>query len=299
MSVAPERGVLGIRRHFTTPGIDPYDEIDWDVRTSRLVDHRDGSVAFEQDGVEVPSDWSVNATNILAQKYFRGPLDGPGRESSLRQVADRVAGTIADWGRRDGYFSDEDEAEAFAAELRYLIVTQRAAFNSPVWFNIGVPGVPQQASACFILSVEDQMSSILNWYVEEGTIFKGGSGAGVNLSAIRSSREALKGGGQASGPVSFMRGADASAAPSRAEARPAAPPRWSSSTSTIRTSRSSSGARPTRSARSGSWPTPDLMSDSTAPTATRSCIRTPTTPSASRTGSWRLSRPTPTGTSRR
>jgi len=211
MSVAPERGVLGIRRHFTTPGIDPYDEIDWDVRTSRLVDHRDGSVAFEQDGVEVPSDWSVNATNILAQKYFRGPLDGPGRESSLRQVADRVAGTIADWGRRDGYFSDEDEAEAFAAELRYLIVTQRAAFNSPVWFNIGVPGVPQQASACFILSVEDQMSSILNWYVEEGTIFKGGSGAGVNLSAIRSSREALKGGGQASGPVSFMRGADASA----------------------------------------------------------------------------------------
>ena len=211
MSVAPERGVLGIRRHFTTPGIDPYDEIDWDVRTSRLVDHRDGSVAFQQDGVEVPSGWSVNATNILAQKYFRGPLDGPGRESSLRQVADRVAGTIADWGRRDGYFSDDDEAEAFAAELRYLIVSQRAAFNSPVWFNIGVPGVPQQASACFILSVEDQMSSILNWYVEEGTIFKGGSGAGVNLSAIRSSREALKGGGQASGPVSFMRGADASA----------------------------------------------------------------------------------------
>jgi len=211
MSVAPERGVLGIRRHFTTPGIDPYDEIDWDVRTSRLVDHRDGSVAFQQDGVEVPSDWSVNATNILAQKYFRGPLDGPGRESSLRQVADRVAGTIADWGRRDGYFSDDHEAEAFAAELRYLIVTQRAAFNSPVWFNIGVPGVPQQASACFILSVEDQMSSILNWYVEEGTIFKGGSGAGVNLSAIRSSKEALKGGGEASGPVSFMRGADASA----------------------------------------------------------------------------------------
>ena len=211
MSIAPERGILGIRRHFTTPGIDPYDEIDWEVRTSRLVDHRDGSVAFQQDDVEVPADWSLNATNILAQKYFRGPLDGPDRESSLRQVADRVAGTIADWGRRDGYFADVDEAEAFAAELRYLVVTQRAAFNSPVWFNIGVPGVPQQASACFILSVEDQMSSILNWYVEEGTIFKGGSGAGVNLSVIRSSREALRGGGQASGPVSFMRGADASA----------------------------------------------------------------------------------------
>ncbi len=211
MSIAPERGVLGIRRHFTTPGIDPYDEVDWEVRTSRLVDHRDGSVAFQQDDVEVPADWSLNATNILAQKYFRGPLDGPDRESSLRQVADRVVGTIADWGRRDGYFADGDEAEAFAAELRYLIVTQRAALNSPVWFNIGVPGVPQQASACFILSVEDQMSSILNWYVEEGTIFKGGSGAGVNLSVIRSSREALRGGGQASGPVSFMRGADASA----------------------------------------------------------------------------------------
>lgn len=211
MSIAPERGVLGICRHFTTPGIDPYDEVDWEVRTSRLVDHRDGSVAFQQDDVEVPADWSLNATNILAQKYFRGPLDGPDRESSLRQVADRVVGTIADWGRRDGYFADGDEAEAFAAELRYLVVTQRAAFNSPVWFNIGVPGVPQQASACFILSVEDQMSSILNWYVEEGTIFKGGSGAGVNLSVIRSSREALRGGGQASGPVSFMRGADASA----------------------------------------------------------------------------------------
>ncbi|MEE3103731.1 MAG: vitamin B12-dependent ribonucleotide reductase, partial [Actinomycetota bacterium] len=211
MSIAPERGVLGIRRHFTTPGIDPYDEIDWEVRTSRLVDHRDGSVAFQQDDVEVPADWSLNATNILAQKYFRGPLDGPDRESSLRQVADRVVGTIANWGRRDGYFADGDEAEAFGAELRYLIVTQRAAFNSPVWFNIGVPGVPQQASACFILSVDDEMSSILNWYVEEGTIFKGGSGSGVNLSAIRSSREVLRGGGQASGPVSFMRGADASA----------------------------------------------------------------------------------------
>ncbi len=211
MSMAPERGILGIRRYFTSDGADPYDDVEWEVRTSRLVDHRDGSVAFEQDGVEVPADWSVNATNILAQKYFRGALDAPEREFSLRQVADRVAGTIADWGLRDGYFVDAAEATTFADELRHLVITQRAAFNSPVWFNIGVPGVPQQASACFILSVDDQMSSILNWYVEEGTIFKGGSGAGVNLSAIRSSREALRGGGQASGPVSFMRGADASA----------------------------------------------------------------------------------------
>ena len=209
--MAPERGILGIRRHFTTDGTDPYDDIDWEVRTARLVDHRDGSVAFEQDDVEVPVDWSVNATNILAQKYFRGATDAPDRESSLRQVADRVTGTIADWGLRDGYFVDAAEAAIFADELRYLVITQRAAFNSPVWFNIGVPGVPQQASACFILSVDDQMSSILNWYVEEGTIFKGGSGAGVNLSAVRSSKEALSGGGQASGPVSFMRGADASA----------------------------------------------------------------------------------------
>ena len=211
MSMAPERGILGIRRHFTTDGTDPYDDIDWEVRTARLVDHRDGSVAFEQEDVEVPVDWSVNATNILAQKYFRGATDAPDRESSLRQVADRVTGTIADWGLRDGYFVDAAEAATFADELRYLVITQRAAFNSPVWFNIGVPGVPQQASACFILSVDDQMSSILNWYVEEGMIFKGGSGAGVNLSAIRSSKEALRGGGQASGPVSFMRGADASA----------------------------------------------------------------------------------------
>ncbi len=211
MSMAPERGILGIRRHFTTDGTDPYDDIDWEVRTARLVDHRDGTVAFEQEDVEVPVDWSVNATNILAQKYFRGATDASDRESSLRQVADRVTGTIADWGLRDGYFVDAAEAATFADELRYLVITQRAAFNSPVWFNIGVPGVPQQASACFILSVDDQMSSILNWYVEEGMIFKGGSGAGVNLSAIRSSKEALRGGGQASGPVSFMRGADASA----------------------------------------------------------------------------------------
>jgi ribonucleoside-diphosphate reductase alpha chain len=211
MALAPEQAGIGIRRHFTTAGTHPYDMVEWDERDARISNWKTGEVAFEQLGVEVPATWSVNATNIVAQKYFRGTIGTPERERSVKQVADRVADTIAAWGVADGYFVDDDEAEAFADELKYLVVTQRAAFNSPVWFNIGVKGVPQQASACFILSVDDKMDSILNWYVEEGTIFKGGSGAGINLSRIRSSKELLKGGGTASGPVSFMRGADASA----------------------------------------------------------------------------------------
>ncbi len=176
-----------------------------------LANWKTGEVAFEQLGVEVPSTWSVNATNILAQKYFRGTLGTAERETSLRQVADRIVDTITTWGKEGGYFTSDQEAAIFSDEVKYLLIHQRAAFNSPVWFNIGVAGVPQQASACFILAVDDKMDSILNWYVEEGTIFKGGSGAGVNLSRIRSSHELLKGGGTASGPVSFMRGADSSA----------------------------------------------------------------------------------------
>jgi ribonucleoside-diphosphate reductase alpha chain len=211
MAIAPERMGIGIARHFTAAGEDPYATVTWERRVARIANWLTGAVAFEQDNVEVPSGWSINATNILAQKYFRGRLGTAERESSLRQVADRVVDTIAGWGAKDGYFTDTAEAEAFSAELKYLIVHQRAAFNSPVWFNIGVKGVPQQASACFILSVDDSMESILNWYREEGIIFKGGSGAGVNLSRIRSSTEGLRGGGTASGPVSFMRGADASA----------------------------------------------------------------------------------------
>ena len=363
MAIAPERMGIGIHRSFTVAGQDPYDTVVWERRDARIVNFATGAVAFEQLGVEVPSTWSLNATNILAQKYFRGTLGEPDREWSLKQVADRVVDTITAWGRKDGYFVDDSEAETFSDELKYLIIHQKAAFNSPVWFNIGVKGVPQQGSACqpydslvctpdglvpigrlvesnavgtkvydahgltkivavkhngrknvlrvhtkagvtldvtadhlvwrasgfdtgefvpagelevghrltwhrtelwgsveltegiagegdgdcrlldidrveeigeddvydiqtesgeylsghlrvhncFILAVEDSMDSILNWYREDGVIFKGGSGAGVNLSKIRSSKEGLKGGGTASGPVSFMRGADASA----------------------------------------------------------------------------------------
>jgi ribonucleoside-diphosphate reductase alpha chain len=211
MAMAPEQVGIGIRRHFTQPGTDPYDTLEWERREARIPNYKDGTDAFFQPDVEFPVSWSQNATNIVAQKYFRGTLGTPERESSLKQVIDRVADTIAAWGIRDGYFVDDDEAETFRDELKYVLVHQRAAFNSPVWFNIGVRGVPQQASACFILAVEDRMDAILNWYREEGIIFKGGSGSGINLSRLRSSQEGLQGGGTASGPVSFMRGADASA----------------------------------------------------------------------------------------
>jgi ribonucleoside-diphosphate reductase alpha chain len=352
MAMAPQQLGIGIRRHFTRPGVDPYDTVEWERRDARIPNFKDGGDAFFQPGVEFPTGWSLNATNIVAQKYFRGTLGTAEREWSLRQVIDRVADTITDWGVRDGYFVDDAEAESFRDELKFILLHQRASFNSPVWFNIGVKGVPQQASACqpyhalvatpgglvpigklvddgaigtkvfdahgltrvvavkangvkpvlrvhtkagitldvtpdhvvwrtrrgcgsgwvtaetlrpgdqlewhrtepwgeistrtttavehveqlgempvydiqtesgeylsnhlrvhncFILSVDDTMDDILNWYREEGIIFKGGSGAGINLSRIRSSREHLHGGGTASGPVSFMRGADASA----------------------------------------------------------------------------------------
>ena len=211
MAMAPEQMGIGIRRYFTEAGTHPYETIEWEHREARIPNYRDGTDAFFQPDVEFPVSWSQNATNIVAQKYFRGTLGTPERESSLRQVIDRIADTITDWGIRDGYFVDDDEAETFRDELKYVLVHQRAAFNSPVWFNIGVRGVPQQASACFILAVDDTMDAILNWYREEGIIFKGGSGSGINLSGLRSSKDGLHGGGTASGPVSFMRGADASA----------------------------------------------------------------------------------------
>jgi len=201
---------LTLRRYFTHEGVHPYDEIEWDVRDAVIPNFKDGGFAFEQRGVEFPASWSQNATNIVAQKYFRGPLGSPQRERSVRQLVDRVADTITGWGWKDGYFADEQSRDVFNAELKHILVNQKAAFNSPVWFNVGSERDPQ-CSACFILAVEDRMDAILNWYVEEGTIFKGGSGSGINLSTIRSSKEHLSSGGEASGPVSFMRGADASA----------------------------------------------------------------------------------------
>ncbi len=214
MSIASERtagATIGLRRLFTSPGVHPYDEIVWERRDARIAHWQTGHVAFEQRDVEFPTSWSQNATNIVSQKYFRGTVGTPEREASVRQVVDRIVDTITQWGVEGEYFADQAEVDAFSAELKYILVTQRAAFNSPVWFNIGVDGVPQQASACFILAVDDDMNSILDWYREEGIIFKGGSGTGVNLSRIRSSKEHLRGGGTASGPVSFIRGADASA----------------------------------------------------------------------------------------
>jgi ribonucleoside-diphosphate reductase alpha chain len=205
----PDRG-LTVERVYTTPGVHPYDEVTWQRRDVVMTNWRDGSVNFEQRGVEFPDFWSVNATNIVTSKYFRGAVGSSQRESSLRQLIDRVVGVYHRAGLEHGYFATEQDAEIFAHELTWMLLHQVFSFNSPVWFNVGTLS-PQQVSACFILSVDDTMESILNWYREEGLIFKGGSGAGLNLSRIRSSKELLSSGGTASGPVSFMRGADASA----------------------------------------------------------------------------------------
>jgi ribonucleoside-diphosphate reductase alpha chain len=208
---APSRGKgLKIKRVFTTAGVHPYDEVTWERRDVVMTNWRDGSINFEQRGVEFPSEWSINATNIVTTKYFRGAVGSPQRESSLRQLIDRVVLTYGAAGREHGYFATEGDAEIFEHELTWMLMHQYFSFNSPVWFNVGT-SAPQQVSACFILAVDDEMDSILNWYREEGLIFKGGSGAGLNLSRIRSSKELLSSGGTASGPVSFMRGADASA----------------------------------------------------------------------------------------
>jgi len=201
---------LVVGRVYTKPGVHPYDEVTWERRDIVMTNWRDGSVNFEQRGVEFPEFWSVNAANIVTTKYFRGALGTAAREWSLRQLIDRVVEAYRSAGEEHAYFRSAADAEVFEHELTWMLLHQVFSFNSPVWFNVGTSS-PQQVSACFILSVDDTMDSILNWYREEGLIFKGGSGAGLNLSRIRSSRELLSSGGTASGPVSFMRGADASA----------------------------------------------------------------------------------------
>src|ERR687894_2691840 len=207
-TVVDEESSLAVGRHFTIPGRDPFEEIEWELRDG-FIPGKD-KPAFEQKGVEFPKFWSQTATNIVAQKYFRGRLTSPERERSVKQMIGRVVGTIGGWGRAGGYFATDEEADTFETELKAILVNQYASFNSPVWFNVGFEEKPQ-CSACFILSIEDSMDSILDWIRREGVIFRGGSGSGVNLSKLRSSKEQLSKGGHASGPVSFMRGADASA----------------------------------------------------------------------------------------
>src|ERR687894_180886 len=204
-SVTASGAGVSVPRRFTEAGKHPFDCVEWEIRDAVIGDPAEP--AFEQLGVEFPTTWSQNATNIVAQKYFRGRLGSDERESSVRQMIGRVAGTIASWGRDGNYFASDEDADAFEAELTYILLNQLAAFNSPVWFNVGFEEHPQ-CSACFILSVEDTMESILDWNTKEGKIFRGGSGSGINLSTIRGSTEPLSKGGTASGPVSFMRGAD-------------------------------------------------------------------------------------------
>ncbi|MBV9470754.1 MAG: hypothetical protein JOZ57_16060, partial [Abitibacteriaceae bacterium] len=205
----PKKGAgLGFTRHFTHPGEDPFETVEWERRTAAITGE-DGKTVFEQKDCEIPKSWSQLATNVVVSKYFRGPLGSPQRETSVRQVIGRVADTFARWGLERGYFATTEDGQAFRDELVYLLLHQYGSFNSPVWFNIGVHGAKQQASACFINSVYDDMESIMELAATEARLFKGGSGAGSNLSRIRSSREHLSGGGIASGPVSFMRGWDA------------------------------------------------------------------------------------------
>src|ERR1700716_2731938 len=212
LSTAPKatkaaRKGLRFGRYFTPEGSHAFDLVEWERRTAAIIGEK-GQVIFEQKDVEVPRSWSQLAINVVAQKYFRGGLGTPERETSVKQLINRVVETLANWGREGGYFASEEDAENWAEELRFLLVTQQASFNSPVWFNIGVPGRQQQGSACFINSVQDSMESILELVKTEGMLFKFGSGTGTNLSVLRSSKEQLSGGGTASGPVSFMKGYD-------------------------------------------------------------------------------------------
>ena len=204
----PSQG-LTFDRFFSSPDCDPFEMVDWTSREA-FIKSPSGEIIFEQTDIEAPSFWSDMAVTVVASKYFRGRLGTAERESSVRDLVSRVADTISRWGADQGYFHSEQDTAVFRDELVTILLSQKAAFNSPVWFNVGIEAVPQ-CSACFILGVDDTMESILHWYTQEGIIFKGGSGSGVNLSRLRSEREPLKGGGTASGPISFMKAADASA----------------------------------------------------------------------------------------
>src|ERR1700688_1191704 len=206
--VEVEGGGIHVERRFTHEGVHPFDEVTWETRTAAIGNEK-GETVFEQKDCEIPTFWSQMATNVVVSKYFRGKLGTPGREHSVKQMISRVADTIGTWGREGGYFATATDAQAFQDELTHLLLHQKMSFNSPVWFNIGVPGSKNQASACFINSVEDTMESILTLAKTEGMLFKYGSGTGTNLSTIRSANESLAGGGTASGPVSFMKGFDA------------------------------------------------------------------------------------------
>ena len=200
---------LKITRHFTRPDVHPFDEVEWELRSATIANEK-GELVFEQTDVEIPKSWSQLATNVVVSKYFRGHVGTPERESSVKQLIGRVVGRIREWGEEGGYFATEEDARAYADELTYLLVHQKMAFNSPVWFNLGVENTPQQASACFINSVDDTMESIMDLAKTEAMLFKGGSGTGSNLSSIRSSREQLKpAAASPRGRVSFMRGFDA------------------------------------------------------------------------------------------
>lgn len=198
---------LTFERYFTKPGVHPFDQVEWELRTA-VISNEKGEKIFEQKDVEIPKFWSMTATNVVVSKYFHGSLGSPEREHSVKQLIDRVARTIYKWGVQGGYFASEEDADTFYNELCFLLVNQHMSFNSPVWFNVGIEEHPQ-CSACFINSVRDSMASILDLAKTEGMLFKYGSGTGSNLSTLRSSRERLSGGGTASGPVSFMKGFDA------------------------------------------------------------------------------------------
>ena len=270
------------------------------VRRDRMGDPRrlhprQGEAVFDEKEVEFPKFWSQTATNIVAQKYFRGRMTSPERERSVKQMIGRVVDTISGWGRADGYFATEEEAETFEAELKAILVNQLASFNSPVWFNVGFEEKPQ-CSACFILSIDDSMDSILDWIRREGVIFRGGSGSGVNLSTLRSSKEQLSKGGYASGPVSFMRGADASAGTIKSGGKTRRAAKMVVLDVDHPDIEEFIWCKAYEERKARVLERPATTCRSTRPTGRRSSIRTPTTPCASATRSWRPSRPTATGT---